>query len=134
MSNEPTAEVRDLLDRWARAIEAKDMDALSSVFRCDDDLAVFWSNGERNVGWAEVRRHIESDLRQEVGLRMRIDDPVWVPMGAGAGVLSHRYRISLTTGGETLRFDRLATMCLHHEPGGWRIASLHVSAVPPTAG
>lgn len=123
-------DVRDLLDRWQRGIEAKDVASLATVFRDGPDLLVVWSNGERNRGWKEVRRHIEADFRQDVELRMEIDDPLWLPLGGDAGVLSHRYRITLTDGGESLSFRRLATMHVHRDATGWRVAALHVSTVP----
>ena len=130
-------EVRELLDRWVRAVESKDLEALSGVFRRGHDIAVFWSNGERNIGWEEVRRHIESDFRKDVDLRMEVEDLRWIPQGDAAGVLSHRYRITLSQGGESMTFRRLATMSLHRDPAGWRVAALHVSnfqtpETPPT--
>ncbi len=92
---------------------------------------VFWSNGERNIGWEDVRRHIQSDFRKDVDLKMEVEEPCWVSQGSDAGVLSHRYRITLTQGDDSLTFLRLATMSLSRGPSGWRVAGLHVSNSPP---
>ena len=123
-------EVQDLLDRWVHAVESKNLEELAGVFHRGPDLAVFWSNGERNLGWDEVRHHIESDFQKNVELAMNVQDPRWVPQGSDAGVLSYRYRITLRVSGDSLAFERLATMSLHRETAGWRVIALHVSNAP----
>ena len=125
-----TPEVQSLLDRWVHAVESKDLEELAGVFHRGPDLAVFWSNGERNLGWDEVRNHIESDFLKNVDLIMKVQDPRWVPQGSEAGVLIYRYRITLRVSGDSLAFERLATMSLHRETVGWRVAALHVSNAP----
>ena len=44
-----SSEFQELLERWVRAIEGKDLEALKRVFRSSPDVMVFWSNGERTV-------------------------------------------------------------------------------------
>jgi len=123
-------EVAAVLGNWVAAIEAKDLEALHAVFRDRDDLVVFWTNGERNVGWEQVRRHIEADLRPEVALAIEIDGPRYAALGADAGTLTFRYQIRLTVHGDSTTLHRLASMSLHREASGWRIAALHLSTAP----
>ena len=123
-------EIQELLDQWIRAIETKDLDRLGSVFSRGPDLAVFWSNGERSIGWEEVRRHIEADLRKEIELQVDMQDLRETPLGEDVRALTFRYRITLTVDGDSLGFRRLATMAVHRTPVGWRVASLHVSTFP----
>ena len=126
------SKLRQLLDRWVQAIEAKDLDALARVFRAGDELSVFWSNGERTVGWEEVRRHIEVDFRKEVDLTMAVHDVHTTSMGEDASVLTFSYDITVTAGEDAVTCSRRASMTVHHDAQGWRIASLHVStALPP---
>ncbi len=124
------AELRELLERWVQAIEAKDLDALARVFRAGDDLSVFWSNGERTLGWEEVRRHIEVDFRKEVNLTMAVHDVRTTSMGEDASILTFRYDITVTAGEDTVTCSRRASMTAHRDARGWRIASLHVSTAP----
>ncbi len=123
--------LRKLLDRWVQAIEAKDLDALARVFRAGDELSVFWSNGERTLGWEEVRRHIEVDFRKEVDLTMAVHDVHTTSMGEDASVLTFGYDITVTAGEDAVTCSRRASMTLHRDAQGWRIASLHVSTAPP---
>ena len=121
----------ELLDRWVQAIEAKDLDALARVFRAGDELSVFWSNGERTLGWEEVRRHIEMDFRKEVDLTMAVHDVHTTSMGKDASVLTFGYDITVTAGEDAATCSRQASMTVHRDAQGWRIASLHVSTAPP---
>jgi uncharacterized protein (TIGR02246 family) len=123
-------EIAAVLRRWVEAIEAKDLEALRAVFRDDDELVVFWTNGERNVGWEQVRTHIEADLRPEVALQIEIEEPRYAPLGPEAGTLTFRYQIRLTVHGDSTMLQRLASMSLHREAPGWRIAALHLSTAP----
>ncbi len=124
----------ELLDRWVQAIEAKDLDALLQVFRAGDDLSVFWSNGERTLGWEEVRRHIEVDFRKEVDLTMAVHDVHTTSMGEDASVLTFGYDITVTAGDDAVTCSRRASMTVHRDAQGWRIASLHVSTASPPRG
>ena len=124
------AELEAALRRWVEAIEAKDLAGLRAAFRDRDDLVVFWTNGERNIGWEQVRAHIEADLRPEVALRIETDDPRHTSLGADAATLTFRYRITLTVHGDSTTLDRLASMSLHRDAAGWRIAALHLSSPP----
>jgi uncharacterized protein (TIGR02246 family) len=125
------SKLRELLDRWVQAIEAKDLDALARVFRASDELSVFWSNGERTLGWEEVRRHIKVDFRKEVDLTMTIHDVHTTAMGEDASVLTFGYDITVTAGEDAVTCSRRASMTVHRDAQGWRIASLHVSTAPP---
>lgn len=128
-----SSEFQELLERWVRAIEGKDLEALKRVFRSSPDVMVFWSNGERNRGWDEVRHHIEADFLQDVELSMTIDEPRSTSMGDDAAILTYRYRITLTAEDDSMSFSRLASMGVHRDAEGWRVASLHVSTTPQTA-
>jgi len=121
----------ELLDRWVQAIEAKDLDALARVFRAGDELSVFWSNGERTLGWEEVRRHIEVDFRKDVDLTMAVHDVHMTFMGEDASVLTFSYDITVTAGEDAVTCPRRASMTAHRDAQGWRIASLHVSTGSP---
>jgi len=123
-------EIAAVLRSWVEAIEAKDLEALRAVFRDHEELVVFWTNGERNVGWEQVRTHIEGDLRPEVALQIEIEEPRYAPLGADAGTLTFRYTIRLTVHGDSTTLQRLASMSLHREAPGWRIAALHLSTAP----
>ena len=100
------------------------------VFRAGDELSVFWSNGERTVGWEEVRRHIEADFRKEVDLAMAVHDVHTTSLGEDASVLTYGYDITVTAGEDAFTCSRRASMTVHRDAEGWRIASLHVSTVP----
>ena len=123
-------DIQKLLDQWVQAIESKSLADLASVFRQSDDLAVFWSNGERNLGWEEVQQHIEADFRDDVDLKMEVRDVRMTPLGADAGVLTYPYDITVNVGGDSTTFHRLASMTILREPVGWRVGSLHVSNLP----
>jgi len=125
-------EIQELVDRWVAAVEAKDIDGLASVFHSGPDLVVFWSNGERTVGWDEVRSHIEADFRKKVDLEMTLEDIRMTSLVQDARTLTYRYAITVTVDGESQTFRRLASMVLRREPAGWRAAALHVSTVPLT--
>ena len=125
-------EMQELLDRWVKAIDSKDLDRLGSVFRREPDLVVFWSNGERSVGWDEARRHIDADLRQEISLLIDMQDARETCLGDDARVLTFRYEITLTVGEDSASFRRLASMAVDRTPAGWQIASLHVSTAAPS--
>ncbi len=126
----PSSELRELLERWVGAIEAKSLGRLADVFRQDDHLAVFWSNGERSQGWDRVRRHIEKDFRQEVELSMKLHEVTTTCLGEDSAVLTYRYEITVQEGQESVTCVRHASMTVHRDPEGWRVASLHVSTPP----
>jgi len=127
-------ELRDLLDRWAGAVKAKDLAALASIFCSGPEVMVFWSGGERSIGWDEVRRQIEVDFRKEVELDMEMLEPRFAPLGDGAGALTFRYRITLRMEDDSLTFTRLASMAVRRDPSGWRVAAMHVSTLPSPEG
>ena len=130
MGNKLHPELQELMDRWVRAIEGKDLDVLSRVFRCGPELAVFWSNGERNQGWDQVRRHIEADFQKELDLHMKPHDVAATELSDGAAVMTYRYDITITVEDHKETCSRQATMGVCREAEGWRVASLHVSTVP----
>ena len=121
---------QELLERWVAAIESKDLGALAKIFRDGDDVAVFWSNGERTVGWPEVRRHIETDFRKEVDLSMQVEDLHTTLVDGDTCTLTYRYGITVAAAGDAVTCSRLASMTLHRGTDGWRIAALHVSTAP----
>ncbi len=109
---------RELLDRWVEAIEAKDLDALARVFRAGDELSVFWSNGERTLGWEEVRRHIEVDFHKDVDLTMAVQDVHVTSMGEDASVLTFGYDITVKAGEDAVTCPRRASMTAHRDAHG----------------
>ena len=134
MSDPPLDDkLQQLLDRWVRAIEDKDLDGLAAVFAQDLGLVVFWSNGERTLGWEEARRHIETDLRSEVELRLDTRDVRETVLGDDVRVLTFRYEITVAMDGDSVAFGRLASMAVQRDRDGWRVAALHVSKALPTA-
>ena len=95
------------------------------------NLDIIGSNGERTQGWEEVRRHIETDFRQDVDLAMKLHEVLETSLGPDAAVLTYRYDITVTAGTDTVTCSRHASMTVHRGAEGWQVAALHVSTLPP---
>jgi len=127
---EPEAEVRSALAKYARACQSRDFDALSSVFSHDPDLVLInVASPDRIVGWENVAQLYKGLFSKSGGVKMRHEN-ISIKMLAGgkAACLTCDQDISGEFNGDAFAIEGVGMTCVLAKKGGnWRIVHVHWS-------
>lgn len=128
---EAYAEVREFLARWARAMEARDVERSADLFLRQPAPLVTFSDGERVRDWLDVRVRLDRDFARVVVERVEVSDLLVQELADGAVVASFHYDIHVRDMWNTSNVvPRLASMALVRTKDGLRVAQAHFSAAP----
>ena len=122
-------EVEQLLDAYAAAARAKDVDALVALY--GDDVEVFdaWSWSHRGIdAWRGVVEQWFGSVGDDV-IAVSFDDVRTSSVGDGA--VAHmivRYAGESPSGEELRSLENRMTWALERRDGGWRVVHEHSSA------
>lgn len=124
----PDDRVRSFLHRWARANEARDVEAAADLFLRDPAPLVTFSDGQRVRDWLDVRVRLQRDLGRNIVERVDVHDVLAEELGPGVYGASFIYDLHVRdVWGMAVVATRLATMGLVDTKDGLRIASAHFS-------
>jgi uncharacterized protein (TIGR02246 family) len=121
------AAIRKVLDEFAAAYSARDVEAVLSLFS-KDPRAVLVGTGadEIRIGPDQFREQTERDLSQAESIELHLGDV----MVSGHGDVAWTFAepvVTATVGGQQMRMPVRMTLVLVQEGGDWRIHSGHLS-------
>jgi uncharacterized protein (TIGR02246 family) len=126
----PREEAAAVVDRWAAAFTASDVDAIVALYAPD---AVFLGTGSKTVvtDTAGIRRYFEAALlnRRPRGAAMTASD-VRV-LSDSAVVITGLDRVSGVVDGQPVSTPGRVTFVLARRGAEWKIVHFHRSAAPP---
>ena len=116
------------LARWAKASEARDVEASADLFLRDPAPVVTFSDGERVRDWLDVRVRLGRDFTRAILDRVVVHDAVATEPAEGVVLVSFVYDLHVRDiwGTETVA-TRLGSMTLVETKDGLRIAQAHFS-------
>ncbi|GEM_PF-3993633 len=118
-----------LVQAWARAQEARDVERLSDLFLRDPQPLVTFSDGERVKDWLDVRVRLQRDIERHLIDRVEVHDVLVEPLEGGTALVTFAYDISVRDlWGTAVTATRLASVVLVDTKDGLRIAMAHFSA------
>ncbi len=127
MQSRDEHEVRAAIARFTDAVQARDITPLGAVVAHEDGIVFYGSQaGDKQVGWAAVRRSFEeqfaevSDIRSEVlaSTISVIGDAAWA---------AYDLRYTEAGGAAAGSFDTRWTCVLRRDADGWKFVHMHHS-------
>lgn len=113
-----------------QAFEARDIDAMMSIWAEDEEIVCIHPGGPRLVGYDAVRESWERIFAAETRLTFRLDQMVLIET-VGLAMQSALEQIGISEG--AARGSAIATNVFMRTPSGWRIVCHHASEAPPVA-
>lgn len=127
----PRDEALRFLARWARASEARDVEASADLFLRDPAPVVTFSDGERARDWLDVRVRLQRDFGRAILERVLVHDIVVAEPIEGVLAASFVYDLhARDMWGSAVIATRLCSMTLVATKDGWRIAQAHFAVAP----
>ena len=128
---DPRDEALRFLARWAKASEARDVEASADLFLRDPAPVVTFSDGERVRDWLDVRVRLQRDFGRAILDRVLVHDVSAAEPVEGVLVASFIYDLHARDMWNTAVVAvRLGSMTLVRTKDGWRIAQAHFSLAP----
>jgi ketosteroid isomerase-like protein len=109
-----------------QAFEARDIDAMMSIWAEDEEIVCVHPGGPRLVGYDAVRDSWERLFAGESRLTFRLDQMVLIET-VGLAMQSALEQIGMA---EASRGSAIATNIFMRTPSGWRIVCHHASEAP----
>ena len=124
----PAEDAGVMIDRWAAALSAHDMDGLLKCFAADSLVL-----GLTNAKFATGREAIGDYFRTapEYGTKVTISERHMVVLSDAAVMGVGLYRFSLLQDGISVPRSVRFTFVMVKRGSGWAIAHLHASPLPP---
>ncbi len=125
---EPTQEASAILDRWAAAFSAKDIDAMLKLYAPD---AVLFGVASPKLyqGNAAIRAYYAH--APGIGRKLTLEERHLATTGADVVTAVGFYRIDLLDGGQVVPRSARFTFVIVKRDGHWIIAHQHDSVLPP---
>jgi len=126
--------VRNLLMRYAAAIERADMEAIGKLWSNDESVTVI-ENGHANYGWADYRdNHLGPELKEMKNVKYALSD-IRVNTSGHLAWATFKYSITADFKERHIEGGGLGTAVLQHSANGWQIVHWHTSSLrrPPAA-
>lgn len=111
-----------------QAFEARDIEAMMSVWAEDEEITCVHPGGPRVVGYDAVRESWERIFAADSRLSFRLEQIVLIET-VGLAMQSALEQIGLAEG--AARGSAIATNVFMRTPSGWRIVCHHASEAPP---
>lgn len=120
---------RELVRRWARLLEGRDVEHHADLFLRDPAPVVTFSDGHRAADWLDVRIRVKRDLERVAIGRVEVHDISTQPIADDVVVVSFQYDLHVRDmWGMGSVATRAATFTLVETKDGLRIAAAHFSA------
>jgi len=126
------AEVRDLVGAEVRAINAKDLKALSEIWAQNDGILMFdVAPPGRFQGWDRIGRQWKDFFERFSDLRLTIDG-LQVGVEGNLAYATYDWTLAGAMGQYTLQDRGQATAIYRRLDGRWRLVHAHYSPAPPS--
>ncbi len=120
-------EVRAAITRFTDAVQARDITALSQVVAHEEGIVFYGSQaGDKQVGWAAVRRSFEEQFAEVSEIRSEVLDSTISVIGNAAWA-AYDLRYAEAGGAAAGSFDTRWTCVLRRDPEGWKFVHMHHS-------
>lgn len=121
-------EVIDVMNRYASASEAKDVDGIMSLFPSDDNNIIIYGSGadEKRIGPEEIRAQMERDFSQADSMALIYD---WYSVEGTDNVawFSADVTVSATVSGKKMTLPARFTTVLEKRNDKWLMVQGHFS-------
>jgi uncharacterized protein (TIGR02246 family) len=125
------AAVRDLVDREVKAINAKDLKALSDIWAQDDAILMFdVPPPGRFQGWDRIGRQWKDFFERFSDLQLAVDS-LQVEVEGDLAYATYDWALAGTMGEYALQDRGQATAIYRKREGRWRLVHAHYSPAPP---
>ncbi|MBI3971566.1 MAG: nuclear transport factor 2 family protein [Chloroflexi bacterium] len=122
-----TQAVREAIEQFRTAVQARDIQALSRVVAHEDNIVFYGSQaGDKQVGWDAVRRSFEEQFSEVSGLQAEVRDSTISVVGDLAWA-AYDLRYTEVGGSEASSFDTRWTCVLRRYGDGWKFVHMHHS-------
>ena len=121
---------QDAAIAFYQAFEAKDVEAMMTIWAEDEDIVCVHPGGPRLVGYDAVRASWDRIFAGEGRVSFRIEQIVTIET---VGLAMQSAVENLHAGAGSAQASALATNVFMRTPSGWRIVCHHASAAPPMA-
>lgn len=117
---------RELVRRWARLLEGRDVEHHADLFLRDPAPVVTFSDGHRAADWLDVRIRVKRDLERVAIGRVEVHDISTQPIADDVVVVSFQYDLHVRDmWGTDATAHRIGTVTLARTKDGLRIAAAH---------
>ncbi|MFN0133387.1 MAG: YybH family protein [Phycisphaerales bacterium] len=124
-------DVQNLLDRWKRAFEARDLDGVRSVL-ADDDRFVWLEDGEPRYRSADEIVRAYAGFPKELAFTHTLRDIRIVPISNDAAWAHLATSTKIEHSGRVVsEFTGVVLMIARRDATGWRIHAAHSSTSKP---
>lgn len=124
-------DVQDLLDRWKRAFEARDLDGVRSVL-ADDDRFVWLEDGEPRYGSADDIVRAYAAFPKELSFTHTLRDIRIVPISNDAAWAHLATSTKIEHSGRVVsEFTGVVLVIIRRDANGWKIQAAHSSTSKP---
>jgi ketosteroid isomerase-like protein len=126
------AMVLAVVQKWLEAYEARNLNALMSLFVPDNDVTVIGTGAdEKRIGLAEIRMQLKRDFSQSTGISAELG---WYLISAAGIVawIAADCLFRVRTGDQEIKLPLRLTAILEQRADQWLISQWHVSI--PDAG
>ncbi|MEQ8168341.1 MAG: nuclear transport factor 2 family protein [Candidatus Eremiobacterota bacterium] len=121
-------EVIDVMNRYASASEAKDVDGIMSLFPSDDNNIIIYGSGadEKRIGPEEIKAQMERDFSQADSMALIYD---WYSVEGTDNVawFSADVTVSATVSGKKMTLPARFTTVLEKRNSKWLMVQGHFS-------
>jgi ketosteroid isomerase-like protein len=119
--------VREAIGRFMAAVDHGDVAALGRVVAPEEGIVFYGSqSGDKQVGWAAVRRSFEEQFAEEGDITTEVLASTIAVVGELAWA-AYDLRYTETGGAAPVRFDSRWTCVLRRYPDGWKFVHMHHS-------
>jgi ketosteroid isomerase-like protein len=124
---ETEAEVKSVLDRFAKDYENRDIDDLLSLFAPDSDVVMFGTGAdEKRVGLVEIRKQAERDWSRSDATAIKFGQTSISAAGSVAWLATDA-TFMVRFDGQEYNLDGRATGVLEKRDGKWLLVQGHFS-------
>jgi ketosteroid isomerase-like protein len=119
--------VRDAIDRFTDAVEARDIEALSKVVAQEEDIVFYGSQeGDKQVGWDQVKASFEEQFGEASSIESEVLDSAIQVVGEMAWA-AYDLRYSEAGSKAEGSFESRWSCVLRKYPDGWKFVHMHHS-------
>lgn len=127
MEEKGVKEVRDAIDRFIKAVESRDIEALSHVVAHEKEIVFYGSQaGDKQVGWEAVKASFLEQFGEANSIKGEVRDSTISVAGEMAWA-AYDLRYTETGGRGAGGFDSRWTCVLRRDRDGWKFVHMHHS-------
>lgn len=133
---EDEREIRDLIDRYAAAVETADPNDAAQVWETSEEVSFIQPRGHQK-GWEEIKTGFyDKTMGENFSKRkLTVEEPTLAIRVYGDAAWAEFYwtfHATMRKDGSPITTKGRETQVLRKTPGGWRIVHVHYSGMPKT--